>query len=328
MGEGPARRAIERVVYDAYDIRTWYASPYPVDDEFASSTLYVCAGCFKYLPTAPALHAHRRACVFRHPPGKKVYQRGAHIIWEVDGAQEKLYVQNLCLFGKFFIDHKTVYFDVEPFVCYVLTDATSQFDHVLGFFSKEKVSYDDYNLACIVVFPPFQRKGYGTLLMEYSYYLSRAADVAGTPERPLSALGLRGYVAYWTSAVLRTLQHAYTSDTAHARRIRAALAGADVSLWPQQPKRRKTVRGWAGEVVKDHDTDADVLDTPLATQTTIARVAYAAGLRVDDTTLALAHAGLLAAPVDEAFALSAAAVDAAAQRLRIKPAILDEAYVL
>lgn len=25
-----------------------------------------------------------------HPPGKKVYQRGAHTIWEVDAAQEKV----------------------------------------------------------------------------------------------------------------------------------------------------------------------------------------------------------------------------------------------
>lgn len=24
------------------------------------------------------------------PPGRKVYQRGAHIIWEVDGAKEKV----------------------------------------------------------------------------------------------------------------------------------------------------------------------------------------------------------------------------------------------
>lgn len=33
---------------------------------------------------------------------------------------------------------------------------------------KEKISYDDYNLACIVTFPPFQKKGYGMLLIEFS----------------------------------------------------------------------------------------------------------------------------------------------------------------
>ena len=32
----------------------------------------------------------QKDCKMKHPPGKKVYQRGAHIIWEVDGAKEKV----------------------------------------------------------------------------------------------------------------------------------------------------------------------------------------------------------------------------------------------
>ena len=55
-----------------------------------------------------------------------------------------------------------------PVLFYILTDADSQRDHVLGFFSKEKISYDEYNLACIVVLPPYQKKGYGMLLIEFS----------------------------------------------------------------------------------------------------------------------------------------------------------------
>ena len=35
---------------------------------------------------------------------------------------------------------------------------------------QEKVSYDDYNLACIVVLPPYQKKGYGMLLIEFSEF--------------------------------------------------------------------------------------------------------------------------------------------------------------
>lgn len=38
----------------------------------------------------------------------------------------------------------------------------------MAFFSKEKVSFDDYNLACIVTFPPFQGNGFGKLLIEFS----------------------------------------------------------------------------------------------------------------------------------------------------------------
>ena len=36
------------------------------------------------------------------------------------------------------------------------------------FHVQEKISYDDYNLACIIVLPPYQRKGYGMLMIEFS----------------------------------------------------------------------------------------------------------------------------------------------------------------
>ena len=58
--------------------------------------------------------------------------------------------------------------DLIAVLFYILTDADSQRDHVLGFFSKEKITYDDYNLACIVVLPPYQRMRYGMLMIEFS----------------------------------------------------------------------------------------------------------------------------------------------------------------
>ncbi|KAF8525214.1 acyl-CoA N-acyltransferase [Hysterangium stoloniferum] len=221
------------------------------------STLWVCDRCFKYMREGMQWEVHTRNCKWKSPPGKKVYERGAHIIWEVDGATEKasfqctfaycsisqfppfpeqLYCQNLSLFGKLFIDIKTLFFDTENFMFYLLTDADSQRDHVLGFFSKEKVSYDNYNLACIVTLPPYQRKGYGTLLIEFSYELSRRTGTWGTPERPLSDLGLRSYLRFWISVLVRFFRSVPYC---------AALFDNPLSSWPPLSHRRVLTAGIA-----------------------------------------------------------------------------------
>ena len=97
-------------------------------------------------------------------------------IYCVDGKIDKLFSQNLCLLGKLFIDHKTIMYDLEPFLFYILVRTTTlannhQVQEVIGFFSKEKSSPEFHTLSCILVFPQFQQKGYGRLLMEFSYEL-------------------------------------------------------------------------------------------------------------------------------------------------------------
>ena len=63
-------------------------------------------------------------------------------VWEVDGQKQKTYCQNLCLLAKCFLDTKTLYYDVEPFLFYVMTVADSEGCHSVGYFSKEKgISY-------------------------------------------------------------------------------------------------------------------------------------------------------------------------------------------
>jgi histone acetyltransferase HTATIP len=43
--------------------------------------------------------------------------------------------------------------------------------HLVGYFSKEKESSEDYNVACILTLPPYQRKGFGKLLIEFSKFV-------------------------------------------------------------------------------------------------------------------------------------------------------------
>ncbi|KAI0487106.1 acyl-CoA N-acyltransferase [Xylaria cf. heliscus] len=74
---------------------------------------------------------------------------------------------------------------------------------IVGFFSKEKMSWDNNNLACILVFPPWQRKGLGALLMGVSYEISRREGILGGPEKPISELGRKGYKRFWAGEITR-----------------------------------------------------------------------------------------------------------------------------
>lgn len=82
---------------------------------------------------------------------------------------------------------------------------TAPVPQVTGFFSKEKMSWDNNNLACILVFPPWQRKGLGSLLMGVSYEISRREGILGGPEKPISDLGKKGYKRFWSGEIARWL---------------------------------------------------------------------------------------------------------------------------
>jgi histone acetyltransferase MYST1 len=157
------------------------------------------------------------------PPGKEVYKqdvsssdfnskqrnknRETHTIsiFEIMGDEQKLYCQNLCLIAKLFLDHKSIYFDVSSFAFYVLTENDDNGKHIVAYFSKEVSLATEFNLACIMVLPPYQRKGYGQFLISMSYYFSKMEKRICTPETPLSDLGRLSYKSYWTNTILESL---------------------------------------------------------------------------------------------------------------------------
>lgn len=220
-------RNLSRIQMGKFEIEPWYFSPYPIEYT-EEDVVYICEFCLSYFGEEHHFSRHRLKCTLLHPPGNEIYRDDYVSFFEIDGRRQRTWCRNLCLLSKLFLDHKTLYYDVDPFLFYCMTTRDEHGCHLVGYFSKEKESAEGYNVACILTLPQYQRKGFGRLLINFSYELSKREGRLGSPEKPLSDLGLLGYRAYWQETVTDILMDGRTEVTVEEVGSQSAMTTNDV----------------------------------------------------------------------------------------------------
>ena len=212
---------IQTIEMGRCEVDAWYFSPFP--EVFGEQrTLYVCEYTLKYMKSRAAFDAHlveprAQAAGQGDLPDARAAARQKRLGVGVGAAKGalgvgarrlgcKVYCQCLCLLAKLFLDHKTLYYDVDPFLFYVLCEVDAAGGHKMALLAKEKVSAEANNVACILVLPHHQRKGYGKLLIDVAYQITIREGAVALAEKPLSDLGQLSFRSYWTEVLLRTLQ--------------------------------------------------------------------------------------------------------------------------
>ena len=111
---------INRVVMGQWQMETWYFSPLGKEYD-GTDVLYVCEFDLNFFARRDQLQRYLSTkCKLFHPPGDEIYRekKGDRYVsvFEVDPSDQRIYCENLCLLAKLFLDHKTLYYDVDPFL--------------------------------------------------------------------------------------------------------------------------------------------------------------------------------------------------------------------
>ncbi len=128
---------VNEVVLGKHVMECWYFSPFPKEyyPNGFIERLYFCEYTLNFFREREELiRWSKSAAPPPHPPGNEIYRCGNFSMFEVDGSEQQEYCQNLSYFAKLFLDHKTLYYDVDPFLFYVLCEVDKQGFHIVGYF--------------------------------------------------------------------------------------------------------------------------------------------------------------------------------------------------
>ena len=148
---------VESIQFGKHFSETWYFSPLP--KEFHVKCLYICDFCLSFFINKQEYLRHSRKCEVRHPPGDEIYRDGTIAFFEVDGALQGNYCENLCYICRMYLEHKQLDYALIHFLFYILCEIKEDGFHLVGYFSKHKTAMavvpkpERQNLSCILTMP-------------------------------------------------------------------------------------------------------------------------------------------------------------------------------
>jgi GNAT superfamily N-acetyltransferase len=140
--------------------------------------------------------------------------------------------------GKLFVEALDVSLNIADFAFYICIQCDKKGCHFIGYFSRRvtdgaeaEAGAEAEILSCVLVLPPFQRQGYGRLLVSVAYEMARREGCGGGPGPLLRVgLGARLLKSYWADAVLNAL-HRFGREVKSVEGLAmlTSIANADVA---------------------------------------------------------------------------------------------------
>lgn len=99
-----------------------------------------------------------------------------------------------------------------------------------------------------MILPPYQKKGYGRFLIDLSYELTRREGKTGSPERPLSDLGLVSYRSYWTFELIKIIKNLSLNNIPSLEEL-SDITGFTIQDIIETLEQMKLLKNWRGQQV-------------------------------------------------------------------------------